>query len=106
MRDRKRIDLEIGEDSLVVEAKRKASNKHEAEEHKIPYEFPSRMITLNVHSSLDAVGFLAKITNALAEEGNMGVNPVSGFYHDHLFVPETRADDAMKILQSLTKDVR
>ena len=49
------------------------------------------MITLDIHSSLEAVGFIARIANVLALH-DMGVNPVSAFYHDHLFVPEKRAD--------------
>ena len=71
-----------------------------AEAANLAYEFPCRMITLNVHSSLEAVGFMARITTALAAEG-MGVNPVSGFYHDHLFVPEDRVEDAMRVLKAL-----
>ena len=59
--------------------------------------YPCKMISLSVHSSLTAVGFLAAITARLAERG-ISVNPVSGFYHDHLFVPEDRADEAMDIL--------
>ncbi len=62
--------------------------------------FRSRMITLNVHSSLDAVGFLATITAHLAAAG-MGVNPVSAYFHDHLFVPADRAEEALSILQAL-----
>lgn len=62
--------------------------------------FRCRMITLNIHSSLEAVGFLAAITTRLAEAG-MGVNPVSGFYHDHLFVPADRAGEAMTILREM-----
>lgn len=69
----------------------------QAEAAGLDYEFPSRMITLNIHSALEAVGFMAVIATALAREG-MGVNPVAGFYHDHLFVPEDRAGDAMRIL--------
>ena len=53
-----------------------------------------------MHSALEAVGFLARITQRLAGL-NMGVNPVSGFYHDHLFVPDDRADDAMAELQRM-----
>ena len=76
--------------------------KSKAELHKIGGEFPCCMITLNIHSALDAVGFLAVITTHLAKLG-MGVNPVSAFYHDHLFVPADRADDALLALQSLTE---
>jgi len=63
------------------------------------------MITLNIHSSLEAVGFLAAITTRLASAG-MGVNPVSAFYHDHLFVPADRADEAMALLTQLAEESR
>lgn len=63
--------------------------------------FRCRMITLDIHSSLQAVGFLAAITARLAAAG-MGVNPVSAFYHDHLFVPEDRAQEAMDVLAALS----
>lgn len=69
----------------------------------LPFAFLSRMITLNVHSSLEAVGFLAAITTRLATAG-MGVNPVSAYFHDHLFVPAERADEAMRLLMQLVKD--
>lgn len=72
----------------------------EAEAAGLTYEFPCRMITLNVHSSLEAVGFIARIATELAKAG-MGVNPVSGFYHDHLFVPEGREVEAMGILAGM-----
>jgi uncharacterized protein len=62
--------------------------------------FPSRMITLQVHSSLSAVGFLAAIGTRLAEAG-LAVNPVSAYFHDHLFVPAEGAEEALAILQSL-----
>ena len=69
-------------------------------EHGLDYTFPSRMITCNVHSSLQAVGFIVKISQVLTEKG-IGVNPVSGFYHDHLFVPMGREQDATAALESL-----
>ena len=62
--------------------------------------FPCRQITLTVHSDLGAVGLMAAVTARLARDG-IAVNPVSGFYHDHLFVPEERADDAFAALLSL-----
>lgn len=67
------------------------------------YAFPSRLITLTVHSALDAVGFLAAITARLARAG-ISVNAVSAFHHDHLFVPADRADEAMALLKQ-TSDV-
>lgn len=71
--------------------------REEAAAHGMAYEFDSRMITLDVHSSLEAVGFMAVIATELAKEG-MGVNPVAGFYHDHIFVPDGREQDAMRVL--------
>lgn len=68
----------------------------------ILYSFRCRMITLEIHSALEAVGFLAKVTACLAGAG-IGVNPVSAFYHDHLFVPEDRAEDAQNLLLELTR---
>jgi hypothetical protein len=74
--------------------------KEEAKASGLPYEFPCRMITLEVHSSLEAVGFLARITTALAKHG-MVVNPVSGYFHDHLFVPDGREMDALTVLKEI-----
>ncbi|KXH43399.1 hypothetical protein CSAL01_05191 [Colletotrichum salicis] len=68
--------------------------------HGWDYAFPSKMITLNVHSSLEAVGFMAVIATRLAAKG-MGVNPVSGYYHDHLFVPLGREEEAVEELKKL-----
>jgi uncharacterized protein len=74
--------------------------REEAERLGLRYQFASRLITLTVHSSLDAVGFLAAITARLAQAG-ISVNAVSAFYHDHLFVPDHRADEALRHLQSM-----
>jgi len=76
--------------------------REEAERAGLSYEFASRLITLTIHSSLDAVGFLAAITARLAEAG-ISVNAVSAFYHDHLFVPDHRADEALSLLQSMRR---
>jgi len=70
----------------------------------LPHQFPSRLITLSIHSSLEAVGFLAAVTARLAEAG-ISVNAVSAFYHDHLFVPEHRADEALALLHGMSARV-
>ena len=51
-----------------------------------------------MRSSLVAVGFLATVCSRLAEVG-ISVNPVSGFHHDHLFVPWDRREEAMAVLE-------
>lgn len=72
-----------------------------AEHCSLPFTYPCRQITLKIHSSLEAVGFLAAITTALARAG-ISVNPVSAFFHDHLFIPEDRAEEAMSILRQMS----
>ena len=79
--------------------------KEAADDADLDHVFTCRMITLDVHSALDAVGFLAKVTTRLAGLG-MGVNPVAGYYHDHLFVPVERADDAMTALREMASEAR
>jgi uncharacterized protein len=75
----------------------------EAERLNLPHTFICRMITLTVYSGLEAVGFLAAVTRRLAEQG-ISVNPVAGFYHDHLFVPVGRAEEAMRVLIELAQN--
>jgi hypothetical protein len=78
------------------------TTREAAEASHYAYTFPCRMITLDVHSSLEAVGFMAVISNKL-KDLKMGVNPVSGYYHDHCFVPEGREAEAMEALVSLAE---
>ena len=63
------------------------------------------MITLNVHSSLEAVGFMAAISAKLTQH-NIGANPVSGYYHDHCFVPLGKELEAMKVLEDLATEAQ
>jgi hypothetical protein len=60
------------------------------------------MITLDVHSSLEAVGFMAVVSRKLADLG-VGSNPVSGFFHDHVFVPEGAEANALTALEEIRK---
>ncbi|RMZ77986.1 hypothetical protein DV737_g4094, partial [Chaetothyriales sp. CBS 132003] len=76
-----------------------------AEEHGFNYSYRSKMITLNVHSSLEAVGFMQVISAALANEG-LSANPVSAYYHDHIFIKEEAAEKALKVLKGIANDCR
>ena len=62
--------------------------------------FVASWITLEVHSSLSAVGLTAVVSQALAQE-DISCNVIAGRYHDHLLVPEDRAGDAMRALERL-----
>jgi hypothetical protein len=61
------------------------------------------MITLSIHSDLQAVGFLAAITTMLAAK-DIPVNAVSAFFHDHIFVPYGRRDDALECLRCMMRE--
>lgn len=76
--------------------------RQEAETANLPYQFISKLITLSVHSSLEAIGFLAAITQKLAQH-EISVNAVSAYYHDHLFVPVEKADQAMQLLAEMSQ---
>jgi len=77
--------------------------KDTAEKEELDYDFPSRMVTFNVHSSLNAVGFLAAITEKLAAHG-ISVNAISAYYHDHIFVPTERTEEVMRLLSELANN--
>jgi hypothetical protein len=66
----------------------------------LKYQYECAMITLTVHSALDAVGFVAIISNELANR-NIPCNVVSAFHHDHLFVPYSQRDQAMDALRAV-----
>lgn len=58
-------------------------------------------ITLEVHSSLDAVGLTAAVS-AVLTQANISANVVAGYFHDHIFLQEQRALEAMAVLRSLS----
>jgi uncharacterized protein len=58
-------------------------------------------ISLQVYSDLEGVGLTAAVSSALAEAG-IACNVIAGAYHDHLFVPWERREEAMEILRDLS----
>jgi len=79
--------------------------REDAERFALSSSFPCRRITMTVHSSLEAVGFLAAIATTLAQNG-ISANAVSAYYHDHLFVPLSQAERALQLLQKLQLTAR
>lgn len=76
-------------------------SQSEAIEAGIDFESTFRLITLNVHSSLDAVGLTAAVSGVLAEKG-ISANVIAACFHDHILVPSQRANDALAALRDLS----
>jgi len=72
-------------------------SRHLAEINKLEFGLVFKRITLNIHSSLAAVGFLARVTEVLAAQG-FAVNVVSAYYHDHLYIQSDQAQSALNTL--------
>jgi len=77
--------------------------KETADQHNIAYEGVFKCITLNVHSSLDAVGLTAAVSTQLAQ-ANISANVVAAYYHDHVFVASKDAKRAIAELERLVKE--
>tara|TARA_R100000152_G_C6728329_1_gene153334 strand:+ start:105 stop:515 length:411 start_codon:yes stop_codon:yes gene_type:complete len=75
----------------------------EAKTEGLDYYRVFRRITLEGHSSLEALGLTSVVTSLLAERG-ITTNVIAGFYHDHMFVPSDRIDEAMRALKELASN--
>ena len=75
--------------------------RHNAEQAGIGFEGTFRLITLKVHSSLEAVGLTAAVANKLADKG-ISANVIAAYYHDHILVPTDQGANALAALQELS----
>lgn len=62
---------------------------------------PWARISLTIHSDLAAVGLTAAFAGALGAVG-ISANVIAGLYHDHIFVPWDRRQDAVAALRALS----
>ncbi|MFT6897136.1 MAG: hypothetical protein ACJA13_001542 [Paraglaciecola sp.] len=67
----------------------------------IGFEITFRQITLTVHSSLEAVGLTAAVANKLTQYG-ISANVVAAYFHDHIFVPSDKAQQALAALNEFS----
>ena len=68
-----------------------------AERFGLAFEGLYRQIILTVHSSLEAVGLTAAVSTKLASKG-ISANVIAAYYHDHIFVPASKANAALSAL--------
>ncbi|MEZ8966338.1 ACT domain-containing protein [Vibrio breoganii] len=73
-----------------------------AEQHQLSFDGAFRMITLTVHSSLEAVGLTAAVSTKLAEKG-ISANVIAAYYHDHIFVQAAKAELALQALNEFSE---
>ena len=59
-------------------------------------------ITLMVHSDLEGVGLTAAVSGALANAG-IACNLVAALHHDHVFFPAARGEEALALLEALSR---
>ena len=96
------VPLGDGVEALIVEAEgvTVVTTVELATERGWGHDFESAWLTLQVHSSLGAVGLTAAVSATLAERG-IACNVLAGYFHDHLLVPHSRAEEAIACLESL-----
>ena len=75
--------------------------RSEADRRSMVYDYVAAWITLQVHSSLDAIGLTAAVSEAVAGAG-ISCNVLAGRFHDHLLVPYDRATDTLAALRHLS----
>jgi len=59
-------------------------------------------ITLQIHSSLEAVGLTAVFSSILSKN-NISCNVIAGYFHDHIFVLKEDAKKAVEVLNDFNK---
>jgi hypothetical protein len=75
--------------------------RESADEEGLAYEGTFRCISLQVHSSLEAVGLTAAVTGELAAH-DISANVIAGYHHDHVFVPSHQAESALRLLENMS----
>lgn len=73
----------------------------DAEHQGLEPVFRCRRLELRVASDLAAVGLTAAVAGALAEAG-IAANVVAAAVHDHVLVPDDRAEEALEVLRALS----
>lgn len=102
------LDYDLGKENALAiflerEGKTLVLQQETADSLQLPYDGVLSWITLEVHSSLEAVGLTAAVAAALTEK-SISCNVIAAFYHDHLFIPKRDAAQALQTLLDLSSN--
>ena len=76
-------------------------SKESADQEGLSYQGCFRCISLQVHSSLQAIGLTAAVASELASHG-ISANVIAAHHHDHVFVPSRDAEEALRLLEAMS----
>ena len=94
------IDDPVPEDAIMSFREREGSTIISPAGHDTSASNKWTWVEVSVHSDLNAVGFLAKLAEALSAAG-IPCNAIAGYYHDHIFVPVGMGTSAVSALVTL-----
>lgn len=94
------IEALIREPEAVGETVTVVCDTEALERHGWSSAFDAAWLTIDVHTSMEAVGLTAAMSAALGAQ-QIPCNILAGFHHDHLLVPVDLADRAVDCLLSL-----
>ncbi len=98
--------MAIPRETTICEIKEKEGitlilSKMDADRLGLTYEYIASWITLNIHSSLAAVGLTAAFSKELGDNG-ISCNVIAGYYHDHIFIDKKDNHKALNVLREMS----
>lgn len=107
-RNSKELYSSIPRDRVIMEFKEREGitiilDKRDADQYLhmgLKYDYVAAWLTLEIHSSLDAVGLTAAVSSSLAA-ASISANVVAAYHHDHIFVNAKDGTKALEVLESM-----
>jgi hypothetical protein len=97
------LTFDVAEVSLVVKEDEWSSLRNRFEKYQ--EEGPYRLITFDIVLDLSIVGFMAVVSQRLADEG-VSIYALSTYLRDHILVKEGDCEKAVEALRSLIEESR
>lgn len=92
-------NIKTGDDYTVVALERDATYSI-AKKHIMNIDHNWRIITFEMELPFELIGFLAKISGALADAG-VSIFVISSFFTDHILVKDNELEKTLSVLQTL-----